>query len=71
MEEAIDFDEPERKVRKPLRALLFHIATLLDVNECVLDLLRWTNEGKEIFVVILEKHIVREHIELDSDLVKH
>lgn len=68
-EERNAFHEPKRTVREPHRAILFHTAALLDVNYCGLDILRWTEEENEAYVV-LEKAVLREAIELDGELAK-
>lgn len=47
-----EFDDPERIGRKPSRALLFHVASMLDVNYCGLHFLRCTNYSKEDYVSI-------------------
>lgn len=70
MEDRNEFDEPDRAVREPRRALLFHIAAMLDVNECGLDFLRCTDDEKVEYVNILERAVVREAIELDGDLAR-
>ncbi|KAI0558477.1 Ribonuclease H-like protein [Gracilaria domingensis] len=59
---------PYPEMRAPRRVLLFHIAALLDINECGFDFLDCTQSEKEQYKEIIMNAVIREAIELDSSL---
>ena len=58
---------PNQEMHAPRRALLFHVAAMLDVNECALDFLE-DGVGRNDYYQILYKGVVREVVELNGAL---
>lgn len=59
-----DEDEPERFMRSPRRVLLFHLASILDINECKLEFIQLSEENNEWYYKSLCSTVAREALEL-------
>ena len=60
-------ESPDKDMHEPRRTLLFHVAAMLDVNECSLDFLDMDDEKKEKYFDLLCAAVVREACELDGE----
>ena len=59
-----DDEEPPTSVKAPRRILLFHLAAVLDVNECELEFLRLNKMDRESYFTKLHDAVAREAIEI-------
>lgn len=62
-DERIDAD-----LQKPRRALLFHIAAVLDINECEMEFIDAKPLSREQYIHVVQRAVVREAVELDDNL---
>ena len=62
----ISDDEPPYDIREPQRTVLFHIASMLDVNECELEFMQCDRLTREAYYIVLYAAIAREVLELKS-----
>ena len=61
-----DTDTPEN-IRAPQRTLLYHLAAVLDVNECNLEFLSCTEHERTDYYTLLIEVVAREAIELGGN----
>ena len=66
--EKSEMELPDKKIRKPRRTLLYHIAAMLDVNECQFDFLKINQREKEKYFEVVYAAVIREVVELDKSL---
>lgn len=59
-----DGERPPASFRLPLRVVLFHIAALMDINECEFEWLQLQNEDKDEYISSLYAAVAREAIAL-------
>lgn len=64
-------DEPSRQYHGPRRTLLFHIASMMDVNECALDFIDVESTEKTKYFKLLYHSVAREVCELQTDQISH
>ena len=60
-----DIDE---SMQKPRRTLLFHIAAMLDINECQFDFIDVSPLSRDAYINVVQRAVVREALELDEKL---
>lgn len=53
---------------KPRRVLLYHIAAMLDVNECQLEFIDPHPLSRAAYIQVLRRAVVREVVELDNSM---
>lgn len=61
--------QPDRNMHQPRRVLLFHIAALLDVNECALDCMDINTDEEIEYYKLLHTSVVREVEELNINSI--
>ena len=62
-------EEPQAEMRGPRRILLFHIASILDVNECELEYLQCSQRDRESYMKVLYTAVSREAMEHEANSV--
>lgn len=65
-----DVNEPAPQIRESRRTLLFHIAAILDINECQLEAIEPYPLPMDDYMSLLYRAVVREAQELDGSLKK-
>lgn len=60
--------EPDKDLHEARRVLLFHVAAIMDVNECCLDFLDCSENDRKAYKKVLFSAVVREAVELESSL---